>query len=290
MKFNFPMFQYFYICIKYKNMIGVGYISLVIANIIYMNGCAGGAGANSDDANVLTESVVPSISKGAVLASVNDDIITVENIGDFIILNKLQKKFIDSNNVQFLDTLIQILIKEKLISQNKELFEKLKEAEVTEQEIKSLYMKSQKMEYYASHILVKTETEAKHILDKLKKGANFEKLAKEYSIDPNKINGGNLGWFTKGVMVNPFYIAVMELNIDENSNPIKTKFGWHIIKLNDSKVLDMYEVRDILINEIKEQKASDEYNKIIKKAIIEIRSIKPSDIAKLMKMLESKVE
>lgn len=87
----------------------------------------------------------------------------------------------------------------------------------------------------ASHILVKTEEEAKRIKEKLNQGEKFEDLAKQYSLCPSKKKGGNLGWFFNGQMVKEFEKATFDLKKGEISKPIKTQFGWHIIKLNDKK-------------------------------------------------------
>lgn len=82
-----------------------------------------------------------------------------------------------------------------------------------------------------SHILVKKQGEALEILDKIKKGKKFGKLAKELSIDSGSAKkDGNLGYFTKGMMVKPFEEAAFKLQIGEISEPVKTEFGYHIIK------------------------------------------------------------
>ena len=86
------------------------------------------------------------------------------------------------------------------------------------------------MEWRASHILVKDRNLANQILQKLKKGANFNALAKEYSTCPSKSKGGDLGWFGPGQMVKEFEQAVVKLSNGRVSNPVKTQFGWHIIK------------------------------------------------------------
>lgn len=83
----------------------------------------------------------------------------------------------------------------------------------------------------ALHILVKTETLALEILGKLEKGASFDYLAKRYSTCPSKRNGGDLGEFKKGVMVGPFDSAVFSCPLLKPFGPVKTKFGYHIIKV-----------------------------------------------------------
>ena len=87
----------------------------------------------------------------------------------------------------------------------------------------------------ASHILVKTETEAKKILEELKKGASFAKLAQQKSECPSKKRGGDLGWFGRGKMVPEFEKAAFSLKKGELSNVVKTQFGFHIIKVEDTK-------------------------------------------------------
>lgn len=86
----------------------------------------------------------------------------------------------------------------------------------------------------ASHILVKTEQEALGILFDLKRGASFEEIAKQKSICPSAKKGGDLGWFGRGMMVKEFEQAAFALKKGELSKPIKTQFGWHIIKVTET--------------------------------------------------------
>ena len=82
-----------------------------------------------------------------------------------------------------------------------------------------------------SHILVQKQSEALEIIERLKKGEKFGKIAKELSIDSGSAKkDGNLGYFTKGMMVKPFEAAAFKLQIGETSEPVKTEFGYHIIK------------------------------------------------------------
>jgi parvulin-like peptidyl-prolyl isomerase len=83
---------------------------------------------------------------------------------------------------------------------------------------------------HCAHILVKTEQEAKAILEQLNKGASFSKLASEKSLCPSKKKGGDLGTFGRGRMVREFEVAAFALNKGQISKPVKTQFGWHIIK------------------------------------------------------------
>ncbi|MGL4308908.1 MAG: peptidylprolyl isomerase [Paracoccaceae bacterium] len=91
-------------------------------------------------------------------------------------------------------------------------------------------------EFNASHILVPTEDEAKAIKADLDAGGDFEAIAKEKSQDGSAAGGGSLGWFGLGMMVKPFEDAVLSLEKGKISDPVQTDFGWHIVKLNDTRV------------------------------------------------------
>ncbi len=91
-------------------------------------------------------------------------------------------------------------------------------------------------EVHARHILVPTEDEAKAILAQLKGGADFAVLAKEKSKDPGAAEGGDLGYFTKDQMVPEFAEVAFRLDKGQLSDPVKTQFGWHIIKVEDKRI------------------------------------------------------
>jgi peptidyl-prolyl cis-trans isomerase C len=91
-------------------------------------------------------------------------------------------------------------------------------------------------EVHARHILVPTEEEAKTIAAQLKGGADFATLAKEKSKDPGAADGGDLGYFTKDQMVPEFSQVAFKLDKGQISDPVKTQFGWHIIKVEDKRV------------------------------------------------------
>ena len=118
---------------------------------------------------------------------------------------------------------------------NKEVLDKSK---VSESEIKDQYQKM-KEEIHAWHILVDAEAQAESIYQQLKKGADFAELAKEKSIDPSaKNNGGDLGFFGWGRMVPEFQDVAFKLKEGEISRPVKTMFGWHIIKLVERRQVE----------------------------------------------------
>lgn len=111
--------------------------------------------------------------------------------------------------------------------------------QVTEEKMRKLYEDSIKamkpeLEIKARHILVPSEEEAKTITAKLKSGEDFAKLAQEFSKDPGSgKEGGDLGWFTTDRMVPEFGDAASKMKPGQVSDPVKTQFGWHIIKVED---------------------------------------------------------
>jgi len=111
---------------------------------------------------------------------------------------------------------------------------------VTDQAMRKVYedavkQMGQEPEVHARHILVPTEDEAKAILADLKKGADFAELAKQKSKDPGAAEGGDLGYFTKEQMVPEFSDVAFKLDKGQLSDPVKTQFGWHIIKVEDKR-------------------------------------------------------
>jgi peptidyl-prolyl cis-trans isomerase C len=116
----------------------------------------------------------------------------------------------------------------------------LKDHKATDAELKAEYDSQvaamPKTQYKARHILVKTKDEADQIIAQLKKGAKFEKLAADHSLDGSKNNGGDLGWFSPANMVKPFADAVAGLKKGETTQtPVQTEFGWHVIRLDDTR-------------------------------------------------------
>ena len=91
------------------------------------------------------------------------------------------------------------------------------------------------MEWRASHILVKDRSLAEELLNKLKQGASFESLAREYSTCPSKSQGGDLGWFGTGKMVAAFESAVKRLSPGSVGDVTQTQFGYHLIKCTGRK-------------------------------------------------------
>jgi peptidyl-prolyl cis-trans isomerase C len=113
-------------------------------------------------------------------------------------------------------------------------------AATTDENMKKVYEEAAKQisgeqEVHARHILVETEDQAKKIEDELKKGADFAELAKKESKDPGASDGGDLGFFTKEQMVPEFSTVAFALEPGKISDPVKTQFGWHIIKVEEKR-------------------------------------------------------
>ena len=135
---------------------------------------------------------------------------------------------------------------------------------ISDEEAKKFYdsntaMFKQPERVHARHILVSGDEELAKVQSELKAGKSFDVVAKEYSRDPGSAaNGGDLGEFPRGMMVPEFEKAAFELkNPGDVSEPVKTQFGWHIIKLEEripESVMPFEQVKDRLTNELKDQK------------------------------------
>lgn len=153
-------------------------------------------------------------------------------IGDQVVIMEAYKEGInnevegDTNFAKQKESLLLSVLYKKEIADK---------SQVTESEMKEEYEKSQE-EVHAWHILVETKEAAEEIYQKLKSGADFAQLAKEKSIDPSaQSNGGDLGFFSWGKMVPEFQEAAFKLKEGEISRPVKTQYGWHIIKMVEKR-------------------------------------------------------
>ncbi|MEE4188304.1 MAG: peptidylprolyl isomerase [Roseobacter sp.] len=118
-------------------------------------------------------------------------------------------------------------------------------------------------EYNASHILVTTEEEALAVKETLDGGADFAATARTNSTGPSGPNGGELGWFSSGMMVPSFEAATIALSVGEVSEPVETQFGWHVIRLNDTRskpVPSLDEVRPQILDELRNEAAQQMVN------------------------------
>ncbi|CAG7594265.1 Putative peptidyl-prolyl cis-trans isomerase Cbf2 [Peptoniphilus tyrrelliae] len=142
---------------------------------------------------------------------------------------------------------------------------------VTDDEIKKFYKDNKDLfkeneSANASHILVAEEDKANEIYEKVKSGEDFASLAKEFSTCPSKEKGGELGTFTRGQMVKEFEDAVFNNEVATITEPVKTQFGYHIIKINDKnegRDLSFDEVKDKIAAQVRRQKEQALYNEKI---------------------------
>jgi peptidyl-prolyl cis-trans isomerase C len=127
-------------------------------------------------------------------------------------------------------------------------------------------------EYNASHILVETEQEAIDLIAELQAGADFAALAQEHSTGPSGPNGGQLGWFGVGMMVPPFEEAVIAMQPETISAPVQTQFGWHVIRLNEKRVLGVPTLDDVradLADELNQLAIEAEISELMENAAVD---------------------
>jgi len=147
----------------------------------------------------------------------------------------------------------------------------VKSNEPSDQDLHAAYdAATDKTEYHASHILVPTKEKADQLIKKIKGGAKFEDLAKAESTDNSKTNGGDLGWFTTARMVKPFGDAVKGLKKgDFTTDPVQTQYGWHIIKLVDTRDAPFDQMKPQLTNALMQKKFQEYIEGLKKTAKIE---------------------
>ena len=217
-------------------------------------------------------------SADTVVASVNGTEITVGHM--ILVREGLPEQYRNLPNEQLFDGILEQLIQQTLLAdligdtdsreirltlendrrlmKASQAVEELSAQAIGEDEIAASYDAryadaDMGMEYDASHILVETEEAAVNLIDKLQAGADFVELAKEFSTGPSGPGGGALGWFGLGMMVPPFEAAIVAMEKGAISSPVKTDFGWHVIKLNDTRAISapaLGEVRSEIIAEL----------------------------------------
>ncbi|MGD9916793.1 MAG: peptidylprolyl isomerase [Paenirhodobacter sp.] len=127
-------------------------------------------------------------------------------------------------------------------------------------------------EYHAAHILVPTEDEAKAIKAEIDGGKDFAEEAKAKSQDGAAANGGDLGWFALDQMVKPFADAVAGMKDGEVAGPIQTEYGWHIIKLEGTRLAKaptLDEAREELSGDLRQKAVEDRVTETVAKAKVE---------------------
>lgn len=218
------------------------------------------------DYNLFLDSLNPQIKQYFAGEDMNKEIIN-ELIYQALLYEDAIAKGMDKD-----EEFLQVVEKTKeSMLKNYALGKLLATVDVTEDEVKKFYEENkeafkEKESANASHILVSEEDKAREIYKKVKDGEDFETLAKKNSTCPSKEKGGDLGTFTRGQMVKEFEDAVFENEVGTVTEPVKTQFGYHIIKINEKnegRDLEFDEVKDKIFSQLKRQKEQDLYNKKI---------------------------
>lgn len=182
---------------------------------------------------------------------------------------------------------------DNLMAQRMEQSEIMNKGQVTEEEIDEAMARAKQAgralpppvtsyTYHAQHILIKNDTEAsrkliRQISEQARAGANFEQLARQYSQDASAAGGGDLGWLSEGQTVAPFEAAMKALKPGQVSQPVRSQFGWHVIRLVDVKSNDSPEqqqrngMRVVLSQEKREMVLSHLLQQLRQQAYIQIR-------------------
>ena len=192
-----------------------------------------GAEIRQSDLNLAEEELGPSLAQ-------MDPATKQENVLSFLIDMKIVAKAAEAKKIEDRDDLKARLA----FTRSRLLMDNLLAAEgkgaTTDEAMKKVYEEASKQisgeqEVHARHILVETEDEAKAVEEELKKGADFAELAKKKSKDPGASDGGDLGFFTKDQMVPEFSAVAFALEPGKISDPVKSQFGWHIIKVEEKR-------------------------------------------------------
>src|SRR6266567_1426374 len=219
--------------------------------------------------------------KGQVLAEVNGAIITTDDykkemeilppyLKQMAVTPEGRKEMLDSMVVR---ELVMQDAQKQGIDKSPEVaakMEDMKKRVIVEAYLKKFYDQNKDKfkageQLRASHILVKSEKEAQDVLAQLKGGAKFEDLAKKVSVDPAGAKGGDLGWFGKGSMIPEFEKVAFAMKEGETSGIVKTKFGFHVIKLTGKRpagILPFAEVKEQLKTNLMPEKQQEVFKKV----------------------------
>jgi peptidyl-prolyl cis-trans isomerase C len=195
----------------------------------------------------------------------------------FVIENQLMAEAADKENLAAAPNFEERLKYHKRRALRDAYYDKNVRDSVTDEAAKAIYDEKIKglkpeEEVHARHILVDTEAEAKEVAERLKKGEDFATVAKEKSKDPSA-EGGDLGFFTRGQTLKPIEDAAFALEVGQISEPVQTKFGWHILKVEEKreKPLPTFdEVKEAIVAQLIQQKAQQAVRELHDAAKIEI--------------------
>ncbi len=239
-----------------------------------------GAEIKQSDVAMAEEELAPSLAQ-------MDPATKDENVLAFLIDMKIVAKAAEDKKIA--DT--EEFKKRAAFTRNRLLMDSLLASEgkaaTTDAAMKQVYEDASKQiageqEVHARHILVETEDEAKAVKAELDKGADFADLAKKKSKDPGASDGGDLGFFTKDQMVPEFSAVAFALEPGKISDPVKSQFGWHIIKVEEKrnrKPPEFDQVKAQIETYVSRKAQADYVGKLREAAKIE-RMDKPAETAK----------
>jgi peptidyl-prolyl cis-trans isomerase C len=239
-----------------------------------------GAEIRQSDVALAEEELGPSLAQ-------MDPATKKENVLAFLIDMKIVAKAAEDKKVENNDDFKKRLA----FTRNRLLMDSLLASEgktaTTDEAMKKVYEDASKQitgeqEVHARHILVETEDEAKAVAAELKKGADFAELAKKKSKDPGASDGGDLGFFTKDQMVPEFSAVAFTLEPGKVSDPVKSQFGWHIIKVEEkrNRQAPAFDAVKAQIETYVTRKAQAEYVAKLREAAKVERLDKPEETAK----------
>src|SRR6478752_7601128 len=239
-----------------------------------------GSEIRQSDLTLAEEELGPSLEK-------MDPASKKENVLAFLIDMKIVSKAAEDKKVDNSDEFKKRLAFARTRLLMDQLLANEGKAATTDEAMKKVYEDAAKQiageqEVHARHILVETEDEAKAIAEDLKKGADFAELAKKKSKDPGASDGGDLGFFTKEQMVPEFSTVAFALEPGKISDPVKSQFGWHIIKVEEKrarKAPDFEQVKGQIETYVT-RKAQAEYVAKLREAAKVERMDKPAEAAK----------
>ena len=239
-----------------------------------------GADIKQSDVALAEEELAPSLAQ-------MDPAAKDENVLAFLIDMKIVSKAAEDKKIADTDEFKKRLT----FTRNRLLMDSLLASEgkaaTTDEAMKKVYEEASKQiageqEVHARHILVETEDEAKAVKAELDKGADFAELAKKKSKDPGASDGGDLGFFTKDQMVPEFSAVAFSLEPGKISDPVKSQFGWHVIKVEEKRNRKPPEFDQVKaqIETYVTRKAQAEYVGKLREAAKVERMDKPAETAK----------
>jgi peptidyl-prolyl cis-trans isomerase C len=272
-------------------------VALVLGLALGTAGCNGGG----EQAGKAADKTISESKQGMekVIATVNGEPVTEEELLAYRSTRKGSPLFQDrqamldeliTQKVVYQDALRQKLDEEPEVLKELEQLRKrvilsaairqaMKEAQISEEEMRAEYERLKgemaSVEYKAGHILVDEEQQARQLIGQLKEGADFAELARQYSSDASGKNGGDLGWFKAEQMVEPFSRALAKLQKGSyTAEPVKTQFGWHVIKLEDKRQVEapgFEQLKGRIEKLLRQNKVRDYFESLKSKAEITIQ-------------------